>query len=80
MEDLIGKGAAQAGGRWSAREVRPLLRSIAEALAGLHAAGLAHCDVKEAIIVLAKPGSLGSARLIDMSCVRDNGEPPHALH
>ena len=64
MEDLVGKGP-QAGGCWSALEVKPLLRSITEALAGLHAAGIAHCDVKESNIVLARTGELGSAQLID---------------
>jgi serine/threonine protein kinase len=48
VEDLVGKGSQEAGGRWTAQEVKPLLRSVAAALEGLHAAGIAHCDLKEA--------------------------------
>ena len=75
MEDLVGKGPPESGGCWSASEVRRLLRSTAEALEGLHAAGIAHCDVKESNIALARAGDLGSAKLIDMGCVHDTGEP-----
>jgi serine/threonine protein kinase len=56
--------------------VRPLLLSLAETVAALHARGVVHGDIKPGNVMVA-PG--GVATLIDFGSARLHGEPPQAF-
>ena len=71
VDGVIGKGPHD--GRFSAQEVKPLFRRIATALAALHEAGLAHCDVKPDNLMLAKADVLDSVVVVDFGCARPAG-------
>ncbi len=72
VDAAIGAGEL-AGGRWSAGDVQPFARAVLTAVAGLHAEGFAHCDLKAENLMLQRKGALATVVVIDLGCARKNG-------
>jgi serine/threonine-protein kinase len=73
--ESVGRRATRPGTELSLAEIVRILTGIAEALVAIHAAGIAHCDVKPANVML----SGARVVLMDLGIFRAEYENPHAL-
>jgi calcium-dependent protein kinase len=71
FELMRGGNLADHTDRTSEVDVKAAMFNVFSAIAGLHSAGIAHCDVKLANIVLGIPGEYSSARLGDLGQAHD---------
>jgi serine/threonine-protein kinase len=62
-------------GPLSSRRVARILAQVAGALGEAHAAGMVHCDVKPANIILSQRGGADFAKVIDFGLVRATVDP-----
>ena len=81
MDAVIGNSKLEGlGGRWSAEHVQPFARAVITAVAGLHAKGFAHCDLKAENLMLQQEDVLASVVVIDLGCACPNGAALSRLH